>query len=73
MKAPTTQTILAVLFIAFAFYIFRMILLKEVTATESTTISIVASVTNVIMLIVGYYFGSSQGSKDKDKFQKPTE
>jgi hypothetical protein len=43
-----------------------MVLLKEVKAPETTVIAIVGSVTNIIMLIVGYYFGSSKGSKDKD-------
>lgn len=64
-RIPTTQTLIALAFIVFAFYVFRMILLREVKATESTVISIVSSVTNITMLIVGYYFGSSQGSKDK--------
>lgn len=70
MKAPTTQTIIALAFLAFAFYVFRMILLKEVKASDATVIAIVNTVQGIVMLIVGYYFGSSQGSKSKEESLK---
>lgn len=42
-----------------------MVLTKQVSATENVTFLILNSITNIAMLIVGYYFGSSAGSKAK--------
>lgn len=60
-------SIIALSFIWFTFYVFRLVLIREIKTTEATTISIINSVTNILMLIVGYYFGSSKSSRDKDK------
>lgn len=60
-------SVIALSFMAFAFTVFLFILLKEVKTTESTTITILATISNILMLIFGYYFGSTKGSKDKDK------
>lgn len=57
--------ILAIFFVVFTFCIFRMVLLKQVCASDAIVTSIVASLTSIITLIIGYYFGSSQGSKIK--------
>lgn len=66
-KFPTTQTIIALAFIVFAFYVFRMVLLRDVKATEPIVISIVEAIKNLIFLIAGYYFASSLGSKKKEE------
>jgi hypothetical protein len=58
-------SLIAMSILAFTFTIFLLILLREVKTTESTTITILASITNIAMLVIGYYFGSSKGSKDK--------
>lgn len=59
--------IIALSFMLFAFTVFLFILLKEVKTTESTTITILATISNILMLIFGYYFGSTKNSRDKDK------
>jgi hypothetical protein len=60
-------SIIALSFIAFSFIIFLLILTQTVKTSESTTITILASLTNILMLIFGYYFGSTKSSKEKDK------
>ena len=60
-------SIIALSFIWYTFYVFKLVLLKEVKTSESQTITIINSITNILMLIVGYYFGSSKGSKDKEQ------
>jgi len=59
--------LIALMFILFTFRIFYWVLFKQAASTESTTITIVNSVTNITMLIVGFYFGSSQVHNDKVK------
>lgn len=47
--------------------IYCMVLFRVVKTSESTTITILTSVTNLFLMVVSYYFGSSKGSKEKDK------
>lgn len=47
--------------------IYTMVLFRVVKTSESTTITILTSVTNLFLMVVSYYFGSSKGSKEKDK------
>lgn len=42
-----------------------LILFRAVRTSENTTIIILTSSTNVMLMVMGYYFGSSKGSKDK--------
>jgi len=42
-----------------------LILFKAVKTSENTTIIILTSSTNVMIMVMAYYFGSSKGSKDK--------
>lgn len=58
-------SVLAIMWTLFTFYILKMVLLKEVKAPENITFLIVNTVGNIIMIIVGYHFGSSAGSKQK--------
>lgn len=66
-------SIIALAFVAFAFFVFRMILLKQVNASETIVTAILGSVTNIVMLIVGFYFGSSQSSKQKTEMMNKIE
>jgi hypothetical protein len=47
--------------------IYCMVLFRVVKTSESTTITILTSVTNLFLMVISYYFGSSKSSKDKDK------
>ena len=60
-------SLIALTIIGFAFTVFLLVLLREVKTTESTTITILASITNILMLIIGFYFGSSKTSKEQGK------
>jgi hypothetical protein len=65
------QKILALLFTVsfFGFMIFLLFLLKDATLTGDQTNLIYAmfgAVSGIMVTIIGFYFGSSQGSKDKD-------
>lgn len=60
-------SIIALSFLVFTFIVFLIVLLHQVKTTDSTTITIIGTVSNILMLIVGFYFGSSKSGKDKDK------
>lgn len=60
-------SIIAVLIICFSFFVFTTLLLRQVKATDTVTISILETIKTILTLLVGYYFGSSKGSKDKGK------
>jgi len=65
------QKILALLFTIsfFGFMVFLLFLLKDTALTGDQTNLIYAmfgAVSGIMVTIIGFYFGSSQGSKDKD-------
>lgn len=62
-----TAPVLAISYTAFSFLIYILVLTKQIQATENIAFLIINSITNIVMLIVGYYFGSSKGSKDKQE------
>lgn len=69
--------IIALAFTIFTFTVYTIILLRQVKTTETTTTIILNSITNMELLILGYYFVSSKSSKEKDKtisdlMHKPT-
>ena len=57
--------ILALAWSAFAFTLYILLLMGKISSLESIQALVISSITNIVMLIIGYYFGSSQGSKDK--------
>lgn len=57
--------VIALSYTGFSFLIYILVLTKQISATENVAFLIINSVTNIVMLIVGYYFGSSAGSKNK--------
>lgn len=59
--------IIAFLFTIFTFTVYTIILLKVIKTTETTTTIILNSVTNMELLILGFYYVSSKSNKDKDK------
>lgn len=59
--------LIAVAFTIFTFAVYIIVLSRVVHTTETTTTVILTSVTNMEMLILGFYFVSSKSNKDKDK------
>lgn len=59
-------SVIAISFLMNTFCIFYLVLLKQVKTSDSTTITIIQTISNILMLIVGFYFGSSKSGKDKD-------
>jgi len=57
---------LAIGWTLFTIFIFSLLLCGKINAKENLVFLIVNSVTNIVMLIVGFYFGSSVSSKGKD-------
>jgi hypothetical protein len=57
--------LIALLFTGFTLFIYVLVLTKVISATENIAFLIINSVTNIMMIIVGYFFGSSAGSKAK--------
>lgn len=47
------------------FIVCLLILFKQVKASEPTTMMILTSSTGFVATVLGFYFGSSKGSKDK--------
>ena len=41
------------------------VLFKEVKSNETKTMMILTSSTNIVVIVLSYYFGLSKGSKDK--------
>ena len=62
--------ILAASWTLFTFTLYVMALTGNLQAKDTMQTLVINSITNVIMLIIGYYFGSSKGSKDKNKLIK---
>lgn len=58
-------SLIASAIIIFTFTTYMLVLTKSIPASESTAITIISSQTNILMLVVGFYFGSSKSSKDK--------
>lgn len=55
--------ILALIWTTASIYIFYLALIGKITTEAQIVMLVVNSVTNIIMLIVGYFFGSSEKSK----------
>lgn len=58
-------SLLALIWTSFSLVLYIMVLTKAIVATENVAFLIINSVTNILMIIVGYFFGSSLGSKTK--------
>jgi len=59
--------VLAIMWTLFVFWVYGMYATGNLNTEAQISILIINSVTNIIMLIVGYFFGSSKGSNDKTK------
>ena len=71
--SENVAAIIAIGFLLFAFSVNIMILTRNVKASDTIVSTILSNVTNIMMLIVGYYYGSSQGSKNKQEaLNRPT-
>jgi hypothetical protein len=66
--------ILALSATACAILVYVLVLTAHLKATEPTVLLVISNVTNVVLVVFGFYFGSSVGSKIKDsqleKFNK---
>ena len=60
-------SLIALLFTIFTCTLFILVLTGNIKPSENITFSVVTSVTNIFMLIAGYYFGSSRSSQSKDR------
>lgn len=59
--------LIAYAFTIFTFAVYIIVLCRVVRTSETTTTVILTSVTNMEMLVLGYYFVSSKTNKDRDK------
>jgi len=57
--------IIAIVYTLFSLTIYLLVLIHVISATENIAFLIINSITNIMMIIVGYFFGSSIGSKQK--------
>lgn len=60
-----TAPMIALGYTSFSFIIYFLVLMRAISATENIAFLIINSITNIAMIIVGYHFGSSAGSKAK--------
>jgi VIT1/CCC1 family predicted Fe2+/Mn2+ transporter len=58
--AKNTASLIALAYTAFTFVIYILVLMGHLKAEANISILIVNSITNIAMLIVGYYYGSSE-------------
>lgn len=60
--------VLAILILGSCFLLWYMVLFKDISPQKETIMAgIIGSLTTLSMGVVGYYFGSSQGSRDKSE------
>ena len=64
--AKNTGSLIALVFTIFTCILFILVLTGNIKPSENITFTIVSSVTNIFMLVCGYYFGSSRSSQAKD-------
>jgi hypothetical protein len=64
--SKNTGSIIALTFTLFTCILFILVLTGNIKPSENITFTIVSSVTNIFMLVCGYYFGSSRSSQAKD-------
>lgn len=64
--AKNTGSLIALVFTVFTCILFILVLTGNIKPSENITFTIVSSVTNIFMLVCGYYFGSSRSSQAKD-------
>jgi len=63
--------VLALLILGSCFLMWYMVLFKDISPQKETIMAgIIGSLTTLSMGVVGYYFGSSQGSRDKSETLK---
>lgn len=63
--------LLAILILGSCFLLWYMVLFKDISPQKETIMAgIIGSLTTLSMGVVGYYFGSSQGSRDKSETLK---
>lgn len=51
-------------------FIYILVLIGKLKATEPTVLLVVSNITNLVLVVFGFYFGSSVGSKLKDTKNK---
>lgn len=59
--------ILALVSTLTAIVVYILVLTHNLKATEPTVLLVVSNLTNVVLVVFGFYFGSSIGSRLKDK------
>lgn len=57
--------LIALLFTLFSLSIYLLVLTHVIVATENIAFLIINSITNILMVVISYFFGSSAGSKAK--------
>jgi len=62
--------LMAIMLLLFIFSSFLLMLTGCVKSEPTLTNTILDTEKSVLLLLVGYYFGSSKGSKDKDEVIK---
>ena len=65
--SKNAASIIALIFTVFTCTLFILVLVGQIKPSDNITFTVVTSVTNIFMLIAGYYFGSSRSSQAKDK------
>lgn len=65
--SKNVASIIALIFTVFTCTLFILVLVGQIKPSDNITFSVVTSVTNIFMLIAGYYFGSSRSSQSKDR------
>lgn len=58
--------LIAITWTSFSIVIFMLILFRKVMVSDNIAFLVMNTVGNILMLVVGYYFGSTASSKQKD-------
>lgn len=59
--------IIALVYVAFSIALYILVLVGNIKTTDNITFLVIGNISGSISMLLGYYFGSSRTSSDKDK------
>ena len=65
-----TGSLIALIVIVFSFYLFYLLISKELTITDSNTALIVGFIGGYVAQILSFYFGASKNESDVIHYKK---
>jgi hypothetical protein len=65
--AKNTASLIALFVLGLAGTVFALAITKVISVRDNLTLMVITSLSNAVMIVLGYYFGSSKSSHEKDQ------